>query len=72
MARMAAYHQLRLSASTGGVLFECEDGCGRRLVVDRGGSLTVIDRGDPYALHRGAADGVELGAPAISELPGPS
>lgn len=62
---MAGFHELRLTASPGGILFECEDGCGRRLVVDRQGAMTVIDRGDPYALHRGAADDVELATPGV-------
>ncbi len=66
---MAGFHKLRLTPSPGGILFECEDGCGRRLVVDRQGTMTVIDRGDPYALHRGAADDVELAAPAVGPTP---
>ncbi|HET9901429.1 MAG TPA: hypothetical protein VFR46_10235 [Actinomycetes bacterium] len=50
------------------MLFECEDGCGRRLVVDRtSGELTIIDRGDPTALHRGGIGGVELAAPVVTQ-----
>ena len=62
---MSEFHQLRITASPGGLLMECEDDCGRRLVVDRDGDLTVIDRGDVYALHRGSTGDVELDAPAI-------
>jgi len=57
---MAGFHELRFTSSPGGLLAECQDGCGRRLVVDRSGVLTVIDRGDVYALHRGSTGDVEL------------
>src|SRR6266487_3754998 len=42
---MAGFHELRFTSSPGGLLAECQDGCGRRLVIDRAGVLTVIDRG---------------------------
>jgi hypothetical protein len=64
---MTGIHQLRLAAGPGGLVFECADGCSRRLVVDRLGALTVIDRGDPLALHRGAAVDVELAAPTLAQ-----
>ena len=53
---------LTCTSQPGGLLWECEvDGCGRRLVIDRDrGELVVIDRGDPYALHRGSIGGVAL------------
>lgn len=61
-------HRLVGSSHPGGLLFECEDGCGRRLVVDRSsGELTIVDRGDLTALHRGAIGGVELAAPIVSQ-----
>ena len=44
---MADLHELHLTASPAGLLFECAAGCGRRLAVDRvSGRLTIIDRGD--------------------------
>jgi hypothetical protein len=64
---MTGFHTLTCTSQPGGLLWECEvDGCGRRLVVDRDrGELVVIDRGDPYALHRGAIGGVALPQPAV-------
>lgn len=64
---MAEFHQLRVTPSSGGLLFECEQDCGRRLVVDRTGTLTVIDRGDEYALHRGNTGDIELAVSALSQ-----
>lgn len=62
-------HLLVGSSHPGGLLFECEDGCGRRLVVDRvSGALTVIDRGDLLALHRGSMGDVAMTMPTISQL----
>jgi hypothetical protein len=64
--KMAEYHELQHTSEVGGLLFECMDGCGRRLAVDRvGGRLIVIDRGDPYALHRGSVGGVEIDPPLV-------
>jgi hypothetical protein len=58
---MDTTHRLQVTSSPAGLLFECADGCGRRLVVDgQSGAMTVIDRGDPFALHSGANGGVEL------------
>lgn len=64
---MTAFHQLSCTISPGGLLFTCDDDdCGRRLVVDRErGELVVIDRGDPYALHRGFAGGVQMTPPRV-------
>jgi hypothetical protein len=61
-------HRLQVSSHSGGLLYECTDGCGRRLVVDRTtGALTVIDKGDQAALHSGSIGGVQLDALGIAE-----
>jgi hypothetical protein len=61
-------HRLVGSSHPGGLLFECEDGCGRRLIVDRTSSqLTVLDRGDQMALHRGSMGGAYLATPVVSQ-----
>ena len=64
---MATVHRLNGTVSPGGLLFTCdEDGCGRRLVIDRErGEMVVIDRGDPYALHEGSIGGVVMTRPEI-------
>ncbi len=62
---MGDHHRLSCTAAPAGLLFECLDGCGRRLVVDRDGALTILDRGDPYALHRGAHSDLSLGTPRL-------
>jgi hypothetical protein len=50
------------------LLFECDEGCGRQLVVDRTtGALTVLGRGDPLALHRGSTGEVDLAAPVVDQ-----
>jgi hypothetical protein len=55
------YHGQLCTPSPAGLAFECEQGCGRLLVVDRGtGAMTVLGRGDPYALHRGGTPDIEL------------
>jgi hypothetical protein len=65
---MPEFHELHCTSSPGGLLFECAEGCGRRLVVDRiRGDLTVIDRGDPGSLHRGSVGGVELAMPRLRQ-----
>jgi len=52
---------MQCTASPGGLLFECLDGCGRRVVVDgTTGELTIIDRGDPSVAHRGSSGGVDV------------
>lgn len=58
---MDTYHDLLCTPSPAGLTFECEQGCGRLLVVDRAsGSMTVLGHGDPYALHRGGTPDIEL------------
>jgi hypothetical protein len=64
---MTGMHQLSCTISAGGLLFTCDDDCGRRLVVDReSGAMVVIDRGDPYALHQGFVGGVEMSPTRIA------
>jgi hypothetical protein len=64
---MTVFHGLRSTSSPAGVAFECDEGCGRLLVVDRRtGRLTILGRGDPAALHRGSTGDVEMSAPAVS------
>jgi hypothetical protein len=54
-------HRLQVTSSPSGLLYECADGCGRRLAVDRwSGALTVIDKGDQFAQHSGSIGEVEL------------
>ena len=62
---MAGVHELRIIPNPDGLLIECVDGCGRRLVVDRTGALTVIDHGDRFALHRGSTGDIELAEPTV-------
>jgi hypothetical protein len=59
---MNPVHLLMIEADDGAdVLFVCAvESCGRRLVVKRSGDLTVLDRGDFFALHAGGTAGVEL------------
>ena len=65
---MADVHQLHVTTGPAGLLFECdEDGCGRRLVIDRDGAYTVIDRGDPAARHSGSVGGVRLDAQVVAQ-----
>jgi hypothetical protein len=48
------------------LVFECDEECGRLLVVDRlSGELTVLGRGDPNALHRGSIGDIQLADPAV-------
>jgi hypothetical protein len=64
---MPEFHELSCTPSPAGLVFECLAGCGRRLVVDRAtGSLTVIDRGDQYAQHRGSHSDLTLAEPHIT------
>ena len=59
-------HTLSCTESPAGFLYECTtEGCGRRLVVDRAGEMTVIDRGDQWAAHRGSSGGVDLASPTV-------
>jgi hypothetical protein len=64
---MTDLHRLRITTTAGGFLFECAEGCGRRLVVDRAGVLSVIDRGDAFALHRGGTADLELAVPGVTQ-----
>ena len=65
---MDGVHRLSGSSHPGGLLFECDEGCGRQLVVDRTtGALTVLGRGDPLALHRGSTGEVDLAAPVVDQ-----
>lgn len=58
---MDTYHELVCTPSPAGLAFECEQGCGRLLVVERAtGKMTVLGRGDPDALHRGSTGDLEL------------
>ncbi|MEV4263453.1 hypothetical protein [Kribbella sp. NPDC049584] len=58
---MARTHRMDCTVSPAGLLFECLDGCGRRVVVDgMSGDLTIIDHGDRTALHRSSNGGVGL------------
>jgi hypothetical protein len=64
---MPDFHELSLTPSPAGLVFECLDGCGRRMVVQRqSGALTIIDRGDPYAQHRGSHSDLSMAAPAVT------
>lgn len=61
---MNPHHPMTLEAENGAeLLFVCHhEGCGRRLVLNRSGGLTILDRGDFFALHRGGTPGLELSA----------
>ncbi|MEV0895386.1 hypothetical protein [Actinoplanes sp. NPDC049802] len=63
---MDIIHDFEVTVSAAGFVFDCAGGCDRRLVVDRERVLTVIHRGDPWALHRGGTAGVELTPPAVT------
>ena len=66
---MTTFHHLSVVAEPGGLVFTCDDGCARRVVVDRDrGELVVIDRGDPLALHRGSIGGVALAEPRVTPM----
>ncbi len=59
---MNAHHRMVLEADNGAeLLFVCpHEGCGRRLVLKRSGGLTVLERGDFFALHSGGTPGFEI------------
>jgi hypothetical protein len=64
---MSPFHELSLTPSPAGLVFECLDGCGRRMVVERQtGVLTVIDRGDPFAQHRGSHSDLSMSVPIVT------
>jgi hypothetical protein len=61
-------HRLEVTSTASGLLYECADGCGRRLAVDRwSGGLTVIDRGDQFAVHSGSIGDVHLSASGVEQ-----
>jgi hypothetical protein len=65
---MDTTHRLQVTSSPAGLLFECADGCGRRLAVESGsGAMTIIDRGDQFARHVGANGGVKLGTVVVGQ-----
>ena len=58
---MSERHRMTLEADDGdGVLFSCDEGCGRRLVVKRTGGLVVLDRGNFFAMHSGGSEGLGI------------
>ncbi|MDT4979996.1 MAG: hypothetical protein QOG07_1875 [Pseudonocardiales bacterium] len=64
---MSQFHELSLSTGPAGLVFACVDGCSRRMVVERRtGVLTIIDRGDPYAQHRGSHSDLSMSAPSVT------
>ncbi|WP_371407600.1 hypothetical protein OHA10_19140 [Kribbella sp. NBC_00662] len=57
---------MECTASPAGLLFECLDGCGRRVVVDGvSGDLTIVDHGDRTALHQSSNGGVKLTSTSV-------
>ncbi len=61
---MSDVHVLAVTAEPSGLVFACDE-CGRRMVIDRDGRYTVIDHGDPAAVHRGGIGGVGLDPPVV-------
>jgi hypothetical protein len=61
---MNPQHQMTIEGDNGEeLLFVCpHEGCGRRLVLKRSGGLTILDRGDFFALHYGGTPGLEMSA----------
>jgi hypothetical protein len=65
------HHHLTVTSAASGLVYECADGCGRRLVVDRTtGGMTVIDHGNRTALHRGSIGEVALRPVAVAPVDG--
>jgi hypothetical protein len=63
---MARTHRMECTHSPAGLVFECLDGCGRRVVIDAaGGDLTIIDHGDRSVLHHASSGGVELSSTTV-------
>lgn len=60
------HHALRCAEQTPDeTLFVC-DLCGRRLVLNpRGRRMTVLDKGDFFALHSGGTGGVSMQPPVV-------
>jgi hypothetical protein len=65
---MDTTHRLHVTPSDSGLLYECADGCGRRLAVDRwSGGLTVIDKGDQFARHTGSIGDIDMRPVGIAQ-----
>lgn len=69
---MTERHELVADASGPGLEFFCpESGCGRRLHLHRRtGALTILHRGDPYAVHRGHIGDVTMDVAVGDGAPG--
>lgn len=63
---MQRTHRFDIDSDNGNeVVMICpEESCRRRVVVSRSGGLTVIDRGDFFALHTGGTEGLRIRASA--------
>lgn len=61
-------HHMNLEAGNGDeVLLACpEPGCGRRVVLQRGGRIVVLARGDFFALHSGGRGDLEILPPTAA------
>lgn len=71
LGTVTEHHHLSVTSAVSGLVYECADGCGRRLVVDRTtGEMTVVDHGDRAALHRGSIGEVTLQPVAVSPVDG--
>jgi hypothetical protein len=65
------HHHLTVTSAASGLVYECADGCARRLVVDRTtGEMTIVDHGDRAALHRGSIGEVALRPVAVAPVDG--
>ncbi len=66
---MTVVHPMTIEAENGdGVLFTCPvDSCGRKVVVARSGGLTVLQRGDFFALHSGTSAGFDIAASVTAD-----
>lgn len=66
---MTVVHPMTIEAENGdGVLFSCPvETCGRKVVVSRAGGITVVQRGDFFALHSGNSAGFDIAATVTSE-----
>jgi hypothetical protein len=63
---VATTHELSCEASPAGLLFECLDGAaGASSSSGPPGKLTVIDRGDQFAQHRGSHSDLTFAEPTI-------
>jgi hypothetical protein len=64
---MPEFHEMSCTPYPAGMVFECLEGCGRRLVVERETrKLTIIDRGDQFARHRGSHSDLEMSGPNVA------